>query len=66
VLCPPFADIAEVAAKILSAPAPHANKTYKIGAPSDTFANLAKYYTEAVGKPVTYTPVSATAPSCCP
>eukprot|EP00270_Netrium_digitus_P016416 TRINITY_DN588_c0_g1_i2.p1 TRINITY_DN588_c0_g1~~TRINITY_DN588_c0_g1_i2.p1 ORF type:complete len:328 (-),score=43.75 TRINITY_DN588_c0_g1_i2:122-1012(-) len=51
-------DIAAVAAKILSAPEPHIGKTYKISSPAYTHNQLAKAFTDAVGKPVTYTQVS--------
>lgn len=55
-------DIADVAAKVLSAPAPHAGKTYTLtGGTSIGIAEVASAVGAALGKPVTYQPVPVAA-----
>eukprot|EP00850_Spirogloea_muscicola_P022263 SM000285S10792 [mRNA] locus=s285:95700:97870:+ [translate_table: standard] len=50
-------DIGEVAAKILSDPVPHSNKTYPIGSKPSTPNDAAKAFSDVLGKPITYTEV---------
>jgi uncharacterized protein YbjT (DUF2867 family) len=56
------ADIGDVAAKILSDPAPHAGKTYTLtGAVALSLNQMAAAIGEAIGKPVRYVPVPVSA-----
>eukprot|EP00245_Coleochaete_scutata_P011749 TRINITY_DN4434_c0_g1_i1.p1 TRINITY_DN4434_c0_g1~~TRINITY_DN4434_c0_g1_i1.p1 ORF type:complete len:293 (+),score=47.27 TRINITY_DN4434_c0_g1_i1:85-963(+) len=51
------AEIGEVAAKILSDPSPHANKTYDIGTPPFTNDDVALAFTASLGRPIKFVQV---------
>ena len=51
-------DTGAVAARILANPAPHAGKTYEFTGKAVTFPQFAQAFSEVLGKPVNYIPVT--------